>query len=86
MKVSMPHAAFYVVQLHKGEILVADYKFQCRTQHFMWCNFKDGSSVESYQVSMPHAAFYVVQHRREQKRIVVVHVSMPHAAFYVVQL
>ena len=36
--------------------------FQCRTQHFMWCNL-ERKIEDNYwvYVSMPHAAFYVVQ-------------------------
>ncbi len=34
----MPHAAFYVVQLKKYGADIFTDLFQCRTQHFMWCN------------------------------------------------
>ena len=37
--------------------------FQCRTQHFMWCNKLERFLVRVLIVSMPHAAFYVVQPR-----------------------
>ena len=59
----MPHAAFYVVQ--HAEILPSccEGGFQCRTQHFMWCNLRQHSRIAVLLVSMPHAAFYVVQHR-----------------------
>ena len=36
--VSMPHAAFYVVQLNSCVDPPDQNTFQCRTQHFMWCN------------------------------------------------
>ena len=36
--VSMPHAAFYVVQPTQTFATYISAKFQCRTQHFMWCN------------------------------------------------
>ena len=37
-------------------------RFQCRTQHFMWCNPSvEPAGVPEIVVSMPHAAFYVVQ-------------------------
>ena len=39
----MPHAAFYVVQHIKAEAELAVILFQCRTQHFMWCNKIYGS-------------------------------------------
>ena len=63
----MPHAAFYVVQqlMRDGQIEV-DSEFQCRTQHFMWCNSVVTREYMTDFVSMPHAAFYVVQLRRSQ--------------------
>ena len=43
--------------------------FQCRTQHYMWCNLDVGQDVVQHEVSMPHAALYVVQPSlTEQKR------------------
>ena len=36
--VSMPHAAFYVVQQWFNVLEIPGVEFQCRTQHFMWCN------------------------------------------------
>ena len=36
--VSMPHAAFYVVQQRTSPLAHLYKQFQCRTQHFMWCN------------------------------------------------
>ena len=58
----MPHAAFYVVQQRWEELFSYDNKFQCRTQHFMWCNQESNSrTTPNLLVSMPHAAFYVVQ-------------------------
>ena len=36
--VSMPHAAFYVVQQPEDAAEWFAKRFQCRTQHFMWCN------------------------------------------------
>ena len=59
--VSMPHAAFYVVQLVMRREIVPGDEFQCRTQHFMWCNSVSVARGEVVDVSMPHAAFYVVQ-------------------------
>ena len=38
--VSMPHAAFYVVQPPQLQQRLSGARFQCRTQHFMWCNGK----------------------------------------------
>ena len=62
-------------------------RFQCRTQHFMWCNKILPFCIFIYnEVSMPHAAFYVVQLRSRWCWIRRRAVSMPHAAFYVVQL
>ena len=66
----MPHAAFYVVQ-HRTE-LKGGYKlhgFQCRTQHFMWCNTKITKQLDAFGVSMPHAALYVVQQLIRDRRI-----------------
>ena len=34
----MPHAAFYVVQQNIWLLKIIILEFQCRTQHFMWCN------------------------------------------------
>ena len=59
--VSMPHAAFYVVQQNIANVGGQLVGFQCRTQHFMWCNLTELCSTQSRNVSMPHAAFYVVQ-------------------------
>ena len=39
----MPHAAFYVVQRNKISRHIIVYMFQCRTQHFMWCNHRNFS-------------------------------------------
>ena len=81
----MPHAAFYVVQHHGlKEKHYGLFWFQCRTQHYMWCNYYRQILVSSNPVSMPHAAFYVVQRPFTSQRCGV-EVSMPHAAFYVVQ-
>ena len=66
LEVSMPHAAFYVVQLNRFMLLRSYGEFQCRTQHFMWCNSGASASAPRMTVSMPHAAFYVVQLRRSQ--------------------
>ena len=38
LPVSMPHAALYVVQLPENSDPNDLSKFQCRTQHCMWCN------------------------------------------------
>ena len=61
--VSMPHAAFYVVQLLAMTGEDEEFGFQCRTRLSMWCNLDtiEGTKVRRL-VSMPHAAFYVVQH------------------------
>ena len=87
-EVSMPHAAFYVVQPAKhGASQEEIDEFQCRTQHFMWCNPSvEPAGVPEIVVSMPHAAFYVVQRQTLCCRKITSRVSMPHAAFYVVQL
>ena len=61
-------------------------KFQCRTQHFMWCNDVRHPLQNGAEVSMPHAAFYVVQRSMQFLQPLGCAVSMPHAAFYVVQL
>ena len=70
--VSMPHAAFYVVQ--QEEFIMTNYTdgfnaarsilcgatqpeihlppcrlFQCRTQHFMWCNIRKEIGVVGYE-------------------------------------
>ena len=82
----MPHAAFYVVQPTGNRLIVMPIGFQCRTQHFMWCNMNFGKALEAAKVSMPHAAFYVVQLIRRRLEWLREKVSMPHAAFYVVQL
>ena len=34
----MPHAALWVVQQRKEDDFYDERKFQCRTQHCMWCN------------------------------------------------
>ena len=61
--------------------------FQCRTQHFMWCNrVERRTKWKHLEVSMPHAAFYVVQLVGGYVCMTFSKVSMPHAAFYVVQL
>ena len=49
--VSMPHAAFYVVQRQDPKFEVNIIQFQCRTQHFMWCNSKKSVSVSQYDNS-----------------------------------
>ena len=47
---------------HIPSLWCVHHQFQCRTQHFMWCNTFGSSFTEtSGLVSMPHAAFYVVQ-------------------------
>ena len=66
----MPHAAFYVVQqtiFCRVSMILA---FQCRTQHFMWCNPDPQDGIVYIAVSMPHAAFYVVQPKCSKSRLV----------------
>ena len=47
---------------NKDAALRLMHKFQCRTQHFMWCNkYRLKRRKSFFEVSMPHAAFYVVQ-------------------------
>ena len=52
--VSMPHAAFYVVQQHVPHPLKSLRMFQCRTQHFMWCNIAEqiaGNGLHSFNAA-----------------------------------
>mgnify|MGYP000992687740 CR=1 FL=1 len=54
--VSMPHAAFYVVQQTIDPIQADPSKFQCRTQHFMWCNplVRKGEVLVAFQCRTQH--------------------------------
>ena len=57
----MPHAALYVVQQKLFFSGHDERRFQCRTQHYMWCNNLCQHDINVLPVSMPHAALYVVQ-------------------------
>ena len=83
----MPHAALWVVQLRKGEILVADYASFNAARGFV-CGAARTVQRASWlsSVSMPHAALCVVQHLLAPDEPVFLLVSMPHAALCVVQL
>ena len=59
--VSMPHAALFVVQLRGEMACFANWEFQCRTQHCLWCNRACAWVCVAEGVSMPHAALFVVQ-------------------------
>ena len=63
-KVSMPHAALWVVQPHGlGALAQENARFQCRTRLCGWCNTPMYRALDRYmEVSMPHAALWVVQH------------------------
>ena len=81
----MPHAAFYVVQLNSFFLYIISRKFQCRTQHFMWCNLCSSSCTARKTCfnaarSILCGATIVVE-IKDSAAVV----SMPHAAFYVVQ-
>ncbi len=110
-RVSMPHAAFYVVQpriqfpynseftcfnaarsilcgaTKHSKPLSTTFSFQCRTQHFMWCNKRrlefQGNTSRSFNAARSILCGATL---KEKTCRLYVHVSMPHAAFYVVQL
>ena len=84
-KVSMPHAAFYVVQPPQLQQRLSGARFQCRTQHFMWCNGKvEGVDAvcEKFQCRTQHFMWCNCEYATGKFWF---DVSMPHAAFYVVQ-
>ena len=84
--VSMPHAAFYVVQLNDCIPSSITRTFQCRTQHFMWCNCRRvlaKSRSALFQCRTQHFMWCNIERGVFNGKH---HVSMPHAAFYVVQL
>ena len=61
VRVSMPHAALWVVQLLSRGYQQSILTFQCRTRLCGWCNPKEAREFIKAVVSMPHAALWVVQ-------------------------
>ena len=81
----MPHAALYVVQLEMAKVIRKVTTFQCRTQHFMWCN-SHGNRRQPHDMGFNAARSILCGATQANKHIDWLKgVSMPHAAFYVVQ-
>ena len=83
--VSMPHAAFYVVQRRESFRSLQASQFQCRTQHFMWCNLSERQAkADALRFNAARSILCGATENRI-RALNAIYVSMPHAAFYVVQ-
>ena len=85
-RVSMPHAALWVVQKKNHGNEDGFSEFQCRTRLCGWCNWKAQSMVSSCPCFNAARGFvggarYPRRRLRDERDV-----SMPHAALWVVQL